>query len=52
MNSNCKIYAAIGPCIGKNSYEVDLDFYKKFLKKSKNNNIYFRKKMKAKNFLI
>ena len=50
MNSNCKIYAAIGPCIGKNSYEVNLDFYKNFLKKSKKNNIYFRKKNKNKKY--
>ena len=28
INSNNKIYAGIGPCIGKKSYEVDLDFYK------------------------
>ena len=27
-NSNCKIYASIGPCIGKKNYEVDLDFSK------------------------
>ena len=36
-----KIYAAIGPCIGNKSYEVDLAFYKKFISKSKYNKIYF-----------
>ena len=29
LNLNNKIYASIGPCIGKKSYEVDLYFYKK-----------------------
>ena len=43
-----KIIACIGPCIGKNSYEVDLNFYKNFLSKSKNNIIYFSKKNKSK----
>ena len=41
LNSNYKIFASIGPCIGKKSYEVDLNFYKKFLKKSKKNKKYF-----------
>ena len=31
LNSKSKIIASIGPCIGKNSYEVDLPFYKKFV---------------------
>ena len=44
INSKNKIYAAIGPCIGKKSYEVDLKFYKKFLSKSKKNKKYFLKK--------
>ncbi len=26
-----RIYAAVGPCIGNKSYEVDLTFYKKFI---------------------
>ena len=30
LNSNSEIYASIGPCIGKNSYEVDLKFQKNF----------------------
>ena len=44
LNSNSEIYASIGPCIGKNSYEVDLKFQKKFTKKSKKNIRYFSKK--------
>jgi polyphenol oxidase len=48
LNSNNKIIASIGPCIGKNSYEVDLNFYKIFLLKSKNYKIYFSNKNKTK----
>tara|TARA_Y100000768_G_scaffold281105_1_gene216049 strand:- start:2562 stop:3314 length:753 start_codon:yes stop_codon:yes gene_type:complete len=48
INSNNKIYAGIGPCIGKKSYEVDLDFYKKFIKKSFKNKKYFSKKNRRK----
>ncbi len=35
------IFACVGPCIGKKSYEVDLIFYKKFLAKTKVNKKYF-----------
>ena len=48
LNSKNKIFASIGPCIGKNSYEVDLNFYKKFLNKSKKNKRYFSQKNKNK----
>ena len=48
LNSNNKIYASIGPCIGKKSYEVDLKFYKKFVSKSRSNKIYFTRKSKTK----
>jgi len=48
LNSNSKIIASIGPCIGKKSYEVDLIFYKKFLNKSKKNMKYFSHKNKKK----
>ena len=48
INSSHKIYASIGPCIGKNSYEVDLNFYKKFMSKSFKNKNYFRSKGKNK----
>ena len=44
INTNNKIYACIGPCIGKKSYEVDLIFYKKFINKSYQNKKYFIKK--------
>lgn len=44
LGSKNKIYATIGPCIGSKSYEVKLDFYKKFIAKSKKNNIYFANK--------
>ena len=37
------ITAAIGPCILSNNYEVGKDFIKKFIKKDKNNIIFFKK---------
>ena len=43
-----KIYACIGPCIGKLSYEVDVDFYKKFIFINKKNITYLSKKNKNK----
>ena len=48
LNSNNKIIASVGPCIGKKSYEVDLNFYKNFLRKSKKNKKYFFYKNKNK----
>ena len=45
LNSKNEIYASIGPCIGKNSYEVDLKFEKKL---SKNQNIKYFSKNKNK----
>jgi YfiH family protein len=48
LSSNNKIFASIGPCIGKTSYEVDMSFYKKFLNKSKKNKKYFSSKNKKK----
>ena len=48
ISSGNKIYASIGPCIGKKSYEVDKNFYKMFLAKSRNNKIYFSNKNKIK----
>ena len=44
MNINNKINAAIGPCIGHESYEVGLEFYNKFLKDSEINKKFFSKK--------
>ncbi len=48
INSKNKIIASVGPCIGQKSYEVDLDFYKKFMLKSKKNKKYFLKKNSSK----
>ncbi|MDC1010936.1 peptidoglycan editing factor PgeF [Candidatus Pelagibacter sp.] len=46
IKKNCmlkNITAAIGPCIAVKNYEVKQDFKKKFLKKSKKNEIFFKK---------
>ena len=48
ISSKNKIFASVGPCIGLKSYEVDLNFYKKFILKSKKNLVYFSKKNKKK----
>jgi len=48
LHSKKKIFACIGPCIGKKSYEVDLIFYRKFLKKSQKYKKYFSSKNKSK----
>ena len=48
INPKSKIYASIGPCIGKRSYEVDNNFFKKFLKKSKKNKKFFSNKNEKK----
>ena len=48
LNSDNKIYATIGPCIGKESYEVDLKFFKNFVKKSKKNRKFFTSKNRNK----
>ena len=45
-----ELYASVGPCIGKKNYEVDNDFFKKFMLKSKKNRRYFSKKNKKKKF--
>ncbi len=44
LGSNNKIFAGVGPCIGKKSYEVDIEFYENFLNKSKKNIVYFSNK--------
>ena len=44
LNSKNEIYAAVGPWIGNRSYEVELNFYKKFILRSNKNAIYFKKK--------
>ena len=40
------IIAAIGPCISVDSYNVRENFKKKFIKKNRNNEIFFKKKHK------
>lgn len=50
LNKKNEIYAVIGPCIGKNSYEVKADFYKKFLESDKESHIFFSKKDETKFF--
>ncbi len=41
MSPNSLIYACVGPCISQKSYEVDLIFFKKFIKTSYKNKKYF-----------
>ena len=41
INSKNLIYASVGPCIAQKSYEVDLDFFKKFIRAKKENRKYF-----------
>tara|TARA_B100001996_G_scaffold9542_1_gene8037 strand:+ start:7572 stop:8336 length:765 start_codon:yes stop_codon:yes gene_type:complete len=44
IGSNNKISVSVGPCIGSKNYEVDLEFYKNFLKESEENHVFFSKK--------
>ena len=44
INNSNKIIAAVGPCIGNESYEVSLEFYDNFLKNSEINKKFFSKK--------
>ena len=48
IGGSTDIFASIGPCIGKDSYEVDKNFHQKFLSKSKKNKKYFSNKNKSK----
>jgi len=48
ISSGNKIYACIGPCIDRKNYEVDKNFYKMFVAKSRNNKIYFSNKKNEK----
>ena len=50
ISLNNEIFAAVGPCIDKKSYEVDIIFYEKFVRKSKKNRKYFSDKGKVKKF--
>jgi len=44
MNNQNKIYACVGPCIGKRSYEVNNDLFQLFVKKQKSNSKFFTKR--------
>ena len=48
LSYKSKIFASIGPCIGKKSYEVSLKFYENLLSFSKRNIVYFSNKNKNK----
>tara|TARA_B100000886_G_scaffold4287_1_gene2680 strand:- start:3957 stop:4718 length:762 start_codon:yes stop_codon:yes gene_type:complete len=50
INSKNLIYASVGPCIAQKSYEVDLDFFKKFIRAAKKNRKYFLHKKNNKKF--
>ena len=45
-----KIFACVGPCINKKSYEVGQDLFKKFGKVSQKNSVFFSSKKKGKYF--
>ena len=51
INSNNKIYAAIGPCIGVKNYEVDEKFFKNFISKAKKIRNFLHKKIEIKSYL-
>jgi len=44
INSSNNLIASVGPCIGKNSYEVGKELLKKFEEESKYNSVFFLKK--------
>ena len=45
LNSNASdLVVALGPCIKKEDYEVDYEFYQKFIKKNNSNEFFFEKK--------
>jgi len=48
LNKKNDLHACVGPCIGMNSYEVDLNFYKRFVARARKNTIYFSSKNKYK----
>ncbi len=50
QNFTYDIFASVGPCISTKNYEVDFNFYKKFLAKTKKNKKYFKSKNKNKKY--
>ena len=52
LNSkNEDLFAVVGPCINKENYEVEGDFFRKFILEDKNNEIFF-KKIDSKKYLF
>jgi len=44
LGSNVEnLFAVVGPCIGKENYEVKIDFYEKFINRNKKYEIFFKK---------
>ena len=50
LSPDSEIFASVGPCIGKKNYEVDLNFYRKFLNRSYKYKKYFSHKNKNKKY--
>jgi len=48
IGKNNNFFACVGPCIGKDSYEVGCDLFEEFNKKSKNNALFFHRKTSKK----
>ena len=48
INKNNNVLACVGPCIGNQSYEVDIDFYENFINQSKKNVLFFKNKSEKK----
>ena len=51
-NGKCQFYAAIGPCIRQNNYEVDEIFYELFLKETSLNKKFFKNSNVSNKFLF
>ena len=51
-NGKCQLYAAIGPCIRQNNYEVDEIFYELFLKETSLNKKFFKNSIVSNKFLF
>lgn len=43
-SNNKDLIAVVGPCIGKENYEVKIDLFKKFIEQDSKNRIFFKKK--------
>ena len=51
LNSrNEDLFAVVGPCINKENYEVEEDFFIKFISEDRNNEIFFKKNNSTKYF--